>query len=431
MIRVSLVKDLMRSSLLLVLSASIVAPGAHAQPVTTPDAAPLAAIQDDKQLAQTLAAITQDPAIKVDAKARPLAQALMTEGVRQLKAQSYDQALANFLEAYNKFPSPKILLDVASTLRDMGRTADAANTFQRYLTDPATGPERVAEVKKLLLELDEQLTILTVRVEPKGTEVSIDGGPFIPIGSTLLTRVRAGLHMVRARHGADTLELTVNGFEGETKDLPIEIHETAPAPAAAPTPEHVDGWLITGTKYGTDSPATSERHVRTGYAGPELTAIVPPYEETDTGAVIIEPEHESIASGVVGILRVDGEGRGAAGGLGIAWAPTDRVELEVAGLRSNIWGAYAGMRWRFLTGWLRPYAGGGFPMFFFTDDNMTSRTIVGIRGAGGIELKLNGHLSIEGDVGIEHFFNVSGVYVDEKTLDETILVPTLGIIGRL
>src|SRR6476660_410551 len=139
----------MRSSL--TLAVVLAAAAAHAQPVTTPETAPLATIQDEKQLAQTLAAITQDPAIQVDAKARPRAQALMAEGVRQLKAQSYDQALANFLEAYNTFPSPKILLNVASTLRDMGRTADAANTYQRYLTDPATGPERVAEVKELLL----------------------------------------------------------------------------------------------------------------------------------------------------------------------------------------------------------------------------------------------------------------------------------------
>jgi hypothetical protein len=89
------------------------------------------------------------------------------------------------------------------------------------------------------------------------------------------------------------------------------------------------------------------------------------------------------------------------------------------------------MRWRFLTGWVRPYAGGGVPVFFFTDDNMTSRTAVGLRGAGGVELMINGHLSIEGDLGIEHFFNVDNVYVNEKTLDATVVVPTLGIIGRL
>src|SRR2546423_10254624 len=99
--------------------------------VARADSEPLAQIRDDKQLADTLASITQDPAIKVDdPAARPLAQALMTEGVRQLRAQSFDQALANFLDAYSKLPSPKILLNVASTLHDMGRPADAANTYQ-------------------------------------------------------------------------------------------------------------------------------------------------------------------------------------------------------------------------------------------------------------------------------------------------------------
>ena len=136
---------------------------AHAQPVTEP--APLAQIRDEKQLAEALSAITQDPSIVVDdPTTRALAQALMTEGVKQLQNRSFDQALANFLEAYNRFPSPKILLNVASTLRDMGRLADAANTYQRYLLDPSTGAERVAEVKEILLRLDEQLTILTVRV---------------------------------------------------------------------------------------------------------------------------------------------------------------------------------------------------------------------------------------------------------------------------
>jgi hypothetical protein len=419
----------------LTLAVVLAAAAAHAQPVPAPkDVPPLAQIQDDKQLAETLAQITNDPAIKVnDPKARPLAQALMSEGVKQLKAQAYDQALANFLEAYNKFPSPKILLNIASTLRDMGRAADAANTYQRYLEDPATGSDRIAEVKELLIKLDEQLTILTVRVTPKGTDVSIDGGPFVAVGSTLLTRVRPGLHMVRARHGDATTETTVNGFEAETKDVAIEVQQpqTAPQQPTAPVEEHVDGWLITGTKYGTDNPVTSERHVRTGYAGPELVPIIPHYEESDTGQIVVVPEHEPISSGVVGVLRIDGKGRGAAGGFGIAYAPSDRIELELAGLRSNDWGVYAGFRWRFMTGWVRPYAGGGFPMFFFTDDNMTSRTAVGIRGAGGIELMINGHLSIEGDVGIEHFFNVDGVYVDEKTLDATVLVPTLGVIGRL
>jgi hypothetical protein len=34
-------------------------------------------------------------------------------------------------------------------------------------------------VKELLIRIDEQLTILTIRVFPRGSDVSIDAGPFI------------------------------------------------------------------------------------------------------------------------------------------------------------------------------------------------------------------------------------------------------------
>ena len=194
----------------LALGFGLAAPSARAQPVTNPDVVPpLAQIRDEKQLAETLAKITQDPAIRVDdEKNRTLAAALMTEGVRQLLADQYEQALANFLEAYGKFPSPKILLNIGSTLRDMGRLADAANSYQRYLADPATGPERIAEVKDLLVKLDQDLTVLTIRVFPRGSEVSIDAGPFIPIGATLQTRVRPGIHLVRVRKGDASTAVT-------------------------------------------------------------------------------------------------------------------------------------------------------------------------------------------------------------------------------
>ena len=117
---------------------------AYADDPPTEPTTPLAQIRDSKELTEALTQITQDPAVQVDdPQKRTLAQGLMVEGVKQLQAKAYDQALANFLEAYNAFPSPKILLNIGSTLRDMGRLADAANTYQRYLTDPATGSERV------------------------------------------------------------------------------------------------------------------------------------------------------------------------------------------------------------------------------------------------------------------------------------------------
>jgi hypothetical protein len=430
-------------------------PAPAAQPPAA--AAPLAQIKDDRQLAEALQSITQDPAIAVDDPAtRPLAQALMSEGVKQLQARAYDQALANFLEAYAKFPSPKILLNVASTLRDMGRLADAANTYQRYLTDPATGSERVAEVKNLLLKLDEQLTILTVRVFPRGSDISIDGGPFIPVGSSLLTRVRSGLHLIRIRKNDQSNELPINGFEGENKEVAptLQVAVTpdtaarsagqaraaidAPGPgikgsAQVAPPERVDGWLITGTQYGVADATSRERVVHGGRDGRRLAAIIPHYDVSDRGdAIIGSQDDDTIASGALGVLRIDGKGRGFAGGFGLAIS-RGHLETEIMVLKSNEIGGYIGARYRLFTGFFRPYVAVGVPGFVYDHDELqpdmstmtTKRLAIGARAAAGLELMINGHLSVQGDVGYEHFF-----FVDDH-FEADVFVPTLGVIGRL
>lgn len=430
------------------LALAVLAAPVAAQPVVSPEpSGPLAQVRDDKQLAETLSVITQDPAIPVDDPAtRALAQALMIEGVKQLQAKSYDQALANFLEAYAKFPSPKILLNIASTLRDMGRLADAANTYQRYLLDPATGAERVAEVKELLLRLDEQLTILTVRVFPSGSDISIDGGPFIPVGSSLLTRVRPGIHLVRVKKDKSSNEVSVNGFEGEIKEVSatvkVEVAEPTPPPAPndpppvapkppAPTQDHVEGWLITGTQYSADSGTGRERKVRAGYAGPEVKAIIPRYDSTANGNAIVHyDDDESISSGVIAAVRIDGEGRGFAGAVGLAIARS-KLEAELMFLKSDSTGGYLGLRYRLFTAWMRPYVGVGMPGFVYKLTNTMGETstklAVGVRGAVGVELRINGHFSVQGDLGYEHFF----VDPDTTRLDANIFVPTIGVIGRL
>lgn len=422
---------------------------AQPAPAPAPEVGPLAQVKDDKQLAETLAVITNDPSVPTDdPSVRPLAQALMIEGVKQLQARSYEQALANFLEAYAKFPSPKILLNVASTLRDMGRLADAANTYQRYLLDPATGAERVAEVKELLLKLDEQLTILTVRVFPRGSQISIDGGPFIPVGTTLQTRVRAGIHLVRIKQAEAGNEVTVNGFEGENKEVAatLQVDTSSPTPPTPPTPppanpntpppaqpdppEQVQAWLSTGTQYSSDGTGRSRRP-RAGFGGAEVSPVIPAFDiDENNNSVIREPDRFGITSGLLGVVRVDGEGRGIAGGIGLA-VSLGRFEGDLMYLRSNLHGGYVGARYRFMVGWLRPYAAAGMPLFIYDEtDEMTNststRVALGIRAAGGVELKVNGHLSVHADLGYERFFAV------EDTLFFTnYFVPTVGVIGRL
>jgi hypothetical protein len=387
-------------------------------------------IHDDQQLTEMISTIMQDPAIKVDDEtARTTATALMTEGVRRLQVQAYDQALANFLEAYNRFPSSKILLDIASTLHAMGRLADAANTYERYLADPAASAEHVPEVKELLIKLDARLTLLTVHVTPHGTEVSIDAGPFVAVGSSLQLRVRPGTHTIRLRKGAAASTTDLNSFEGEARDVVLALEPAPNAPPLQKAPDHVQGWLV-DRSYGTTDGNGRERRVHTA-AGTEIKPYVPGGEIDDEAPSLEEPEAH-LTSGVIGIARIDGNHwKGFAGGLGIEYAANDHFGVELAGLKSDVYGAYAGARYIFFTGSLRPYLAAGIPLFFFTDDSNANRVSVGVRAAAGIELRLNSHLSVQGDVGIEHFFNVDDVIYKMQTFEATTFAPTIGVIGRL
>ncbi len=396
--------------------------------------APLAQIHDDKTLAATLAAIAADPTIPTpEPKSRRVAQALMTEGVKQVRASSYEQGLANFLEAYSKFPSPRILMNIASTLHDMSRFAEAANTYQRYLFDPIAQKERLAEVTKLLTKLDDALTILTIRVYPQDSQISIDGGPFIAVAHSLQTRVRPGTHMVRVKKDAGTGEITLTGFEGENKEViaavpGARIEEVPIDPA---TIQHE--WLQAGREFTSPEPAgaTAERHITSGYGGPVLAARMPHFDDSDYERLVPHPiVEEGISSGALAIMRIDGKGRGVAAGLGIAVA-RDRFEAELMVLRSEETGAYVGGRYRLLTGQFRPYAALGIPMFVFDAVDLnasmpTSHFGIGARIAGGLEIVVNGHVSIQADLGFEHFWRVS-----DTNFEANLFVPTIGVIGRL
>jgi hypothetical protein len=420
----------------LVACVMLVAGTAGAQPVADSNA-PLAEIRDEKQLADELALITQDPSVPVtDPKTRVLAQALLSEGVKQIQDRKFEQALANFLEAYAKFPSARILLNVAGTLHDMGREADAANTYEKYAHDSGASPDRLPEVQKILASIDATLTTLVIHVQPRGVELSIDGGPFVATGSVLTTRVRPGTHMIRARKGDALVEIGLNGFEAEVKDIsasvPIPTETLPPTPTTSPPPpppaEEVRPWLTNGTLYGTGDANSNERKTRATYGGEEVAAIIPDYELTADGQIRVKaPEVETIDSGVVAAMRIDGKLRGFAGAFGLAIS-RGHLELDLLYLRSELNGAYVGGRYRLYNGFIRPYVQVGVPAFLFTNPTDKSTDVAfGARIAGGAEIPINGHLSVQGDLGYEHFF----VDEAETHFEANEIVYTLGVIGRL
>ncbi len=390
-------------------------------------------------------------------KAKARAQTLLTQGIDRLQTFEFQAALDFFVGAYNEYQSPKILLNIGATLLELGRNADAANTFQLYIEDPETKVDRLAEVKARLLALDEQLVVTRVVVEPTSVDVSIDGGPWVPVGQRLLTRLTPGIHMLRGRKDGYAIgELTMNTFEGESRDVALKLEVAAPAlpdtsggggimepPApvevavaanpnagvdGAKPPDEVTAWLVTGAK--------AER------GGVQTATVVDVQQFLPSEAEEDEPYFQVIEKSTpsrfgVGVqARIDATNMGAAFGGGIKVDLTPHWQLEASMMFSrDLPGFYLGARYRLLTGMFRPYVAAGEPFFIvgdkMRDDDNPLR--LGLRVGGGLEIGINDHISVTGELAYEHFFDISEATIDDKqvTFEDNLFVPLIGVEGRL
>lgn len=168
-----------------------------------------------------------------DPKAGPreAAQSLLQEGNQLVGSGDYVEALGKFEEAYKVFPSPKLLLNIGTTQRLLGRSSDAAATYERYLADPEHDPKREAEVKRIIGEIDAVVSRIKVKVTTPGAGVKVDGKEIGkgPIDITL--RVDPGEHTVVAEKSFMSADVeTVTVKPGEALDLDVE-----PAPPGVVT----------------------------------------------------------------------------------------------------------------------------------------------------------------------------------------------------
>jgi len=146
------------------------------------------------------------------------AKALMSSGVKLLEAKDYLGALAVFKDAYSRFPSSKILINIGTTQKLLGRNADAANTYQRYLDAKDTDPARRGEITQILAEIDKTVGKLEISSTPPDAEIQVNDDDWSPAAATRQWRVQAGPFSVRARR---------DGFQAETKSAQISPGDKA------------------------------------------------------------------------------------------------------------------------------------------------------------------------------------------------------------
>jgi hypothetical protein len=321
-----------------------------------------------------------DPS-KLDAKA------LMQTGVRLLEAQDYLGALAIFKDAYARFPSAKILLNIGTTLKLLDRKAEAANAYQRYLDSPDSDAARRPQVSAELLEIDKSVGVLELFVRPVDAELKL-GDDWVPATQVKLWRVAPGAFAIDARKA---------GFSPATKSGTVAAGEKTT--------------VVIGLV------ELPKQQITT----PDLELVQPAFEQPRSRIGALAMLHVSVVPKL---------GSAALVGATVDALPQlafDAAVLLGPGLVSDgmtmrpppSFGGYVGAAYAFLPGALRPRAGAG--MTIFASDGARFQ----VRGAGGLEYVATRNLSLTVELGAEVALN------PEDDIRELAIVPALAVAGRL
>jgi hypothetical protein len=346
-------------------------------------------------VAQVAFAQPKPGADKTDAKA------LMQSGVKLLEAKDYLGALAVFKDAYARFPSSKILINIGTTQKLLGRNADAANTYQRYLEAKDADPARRGEITQILVDIDKSVGELEISSTPPDAEIQVNDDEWGPAAATRQWRVQPGQFSVRARR---------DGFQGETKSAQI-----SPGDKAAIV------FQLTELK---KDPATTTTTVATRPTGDD---------HVDTGVrTQAEAEQPRSMVGALVSAHVDVVHGGSAFLLGATADVVDRLSVQgafmlgpglVASDDTTIprakFGGYLGATYTFMDGAFHPIASVAMPVWASNGARFS------VRASGGFEYVANRHFSLLLELGIEEVLN------PETDIRKALFVPALGATGRL
>jgi len=193
------------------------------------------------------------------------ARALFGQGVEAFGAGKFDAALRAFSEAYRLAPHPSVRVNMANCFRELGKPVEALFNFERFISESGDGaqPERLAEVRNRIAELQKQIGYLKFQVKPSSAQVLVNGQPAHPDANGRVV-MAVGRHEVRiSAAGHDTEERRLRVRAGKTTVADIKLQRGAPAlvetstdeptPSEEP-PEPSDGSEQEASEFSLDSP---------------------------------------------------------------------------------------------------------------------------------------------------------------------------------
>jgi hypothetical protein len=296
------------------------------------------------------------------------ARKLFVEGNKHFEAGRLSEALSSYRAARRLDDRASIILNIGITLHKLGRTADAANTFEEYVRHPDAKESRVDALDDTLDDLRTNLARLNIAVEEEGTEIHLDNKLIAkaPIQRTIW--VTSGEH---------TVVLIAPAGKRNRRTLSLRPGAEATIFLDQNTPNRVHGTTSTAPSRD-DTPHIQRAHV----------------------------PHRTTSSRLGLIARVDGARAMSTDAQGMTFAPG--VSYRLAGSRSirldgavhlligGNYGTEVGLRGTFGSGKLRFTAGLSAPTFFVKGAK------VGVRPTAGLEWKVSRRLSTFTDLGMTH-----------------------------
>ena len=247
-----------------------------------------------------------------------------------------------------------------------------------YLDAADVDAAKKVDVTKVVAGLDVELGRVEVTITPADAEVQLDKGEWTPAAKLARTRVAPGSFTIHARKtGFKAADQTATVAAGGTRTVALTLEAEVVETGGGGT--GIDGGLV-----GRGEPA--------------------------------EPPSKL---GMLVLGHMDFKNKGGAAIIGISFDVIERVQLQAAALLGPSSGGYAGVAVALLTGRVRPVIVAGVPIF------VSNGARVGIRGAAGVELAFNRHISAVAELGVEHMFN------SEPSVTKTLFIPAVGVIARL
>jgi hypothetical protein len=189
--------------------------------------------------------------------------------VRDPARPRYDEAYAEFKQAYSLVASPKILGNLGLCAMKLERDGEAIDAYTRYLKEaPDVTPEEREQAERDLTTLKATLATVTIETTPPGgtivdARMPNQGEPirnvYGPIAAKTQLGVRRGHHVMRVRfdNGREaTWEADIAGGESHVFEMPADVAEPVRGPDVTttsrpiPTSVYVAGGLTVALGIG-------------------------------------------------------------------------------------------------------------------------------------------------------------------------------------